>query len=329
MTPIEDVFMLHINAKLDLETMKRIGETGHSRVPVYEEVDVPVISASETPNNDFVSRTEKVKKIVGILFVKQVNHADSWRRSFGILIFMCFNSACYLTPKVIHHVFRDAIRCSLLSLDATPIKSLRLGTPLCLPQNEPVLTTLDKFQEGRSHIAIVSRMTIEKAASVKAEVKKSLTRKLKDRIGIDDSDSSSSESESEDDKEKEKDKDATLRGDSKPRRSWRKKKSKKNEGEEESADTVDLEKGEGSGGAAATTDVKATGQEKSDSKGALAVTWARVTSTGREQSMPDDAVLNKDSAKEVRNRSLLEVGEIQLTPSLYSSCKASTPVLCL
>ena len=41
MTPLEKIFMLNINTKLDFETMKRIGETGHSRVPVYEEVEVP------------------------------------------------------------------------------------------------------------------------------------------------------------------------------------------------------------------------------------------------------------------------------------------------
>lgn len=41
MTPIEDVFMLSIDAKLDYETLRKICLTGHSRVPVYEEVEVP------------------------------------------------------------------------------------------------------------------------------------------------------------------------------------------------------------------------------------------------------------------------------------------------
>ena len=44
MTPIEDVFMLSIDAKLDYETLRKICLTGHSRVPVYEEVEVPVSS---------------------------------------------------------------------------------------------------------------------------------------------------------------------------------------------------------------------------------------------------------------------------------------------
>lgn len=42
MTPIENVFMLSIDAELDYKTLKQICQTGHSRIPVYEEVDVPI-----------------------------------------------------------------------------------------------------------------------------------------------------------------------------------------------------------------------------------------------------------------------------------------------
>jgi metal transporter CNNM len=64
MTPIEDVFMLSIDSKLDYALMKKICLTGHSRVPVYEEVDIPVDSSG---------RIERVKKIIGILLVKHVS----------------------------------------------------------------------------------------------------------------------------------------------------------------------------------------------------------------------------------------------------------------
>ncbi len=77
MTPIDKVFMLSIDAKLDYDTLRRICLTGHSRVPVYEEVEVSqslVLGATqESKNKKLASVNEKikVKKIIGILLVKQ------------------------------------------------------------------------------------------------------------------------------------------------------------------------------------------------------------------------------------------------------------------
>jgi metal transporter CNNM len=68
MTPIENVFMLSIHSKLDYALMKKICLTGHSRVPVYEEVEIPA---------DASDRMLKVKKIIGILLVKHVSYS-SW-----------------------------------------------------------------------------------------------------------------------------------------------------------------------------------------------------------------------------------------------------------
>lgn len=92
MTPIDKVFMLSIDAKLDYDLMKKICQTGHSRVPVYEEVEVPIaavplgsgipsssVVSKESPANGAVDggdaakkneRMVKVKKIVGVLLVK-------------------------------------------------------------------------------------------------------------------------------------------------------------------------------------------------------------------------------------------------------------------
>jgi metal transporter CNNM len=76
MTPLDKVFMLNIESKLDYDTMKLIDDTGHSRVPVYEEVEIPILdkegpASSKAPP----SKTRKVKKILGILLVKRVSIA--------------------------------------------------------------------------------------------------------------------------------------------------------------------------------------------------------------------------------------------------------------
>ncbi|KAI0349379.1 DUF21-domain-containing protein [Trametes cingulata] len=173
MTPIKDVFMLSIDAKLDYETLRKICLTGHSRIPVYEEVEIPVprlvakVNISEADLDASASRlsldgrqqqTQKVKKIVGILLVKQ---------------------CVLLDPN-----------------DAVPVRKIPLNKVPFVPNNEPLLGILDKFQEGRSHMAIVSRFSVERAASVKKAVKRGLTQRLLDRVGMGDSDSSS-ESEDE------------------------------------------------------------------------------------------------------------------------------------
>ncbi|KIK57000.1 hypothetical protein GYMLUDRAFT_247274 [Collybiopsis luxurians FD-317 M1] len=183
MTPIGNVFMLPIDSILDFNLLKRIVDSGHSRVPVYEEIDVPIslnVAAGVEKN---VLPTQKLQRIIGILLVKQ---------------------CVLLDPK-----------------DAIPIRNLQLNRVPFIPQNESLLGLLDKFQEGRSHMAIVSRFSVEKAKSVKKAVKRSLTRRLMERVGIDTSDSDSSDIETDSDTKRRTeimvstdraDEDATLRG---------------------------------------------------------------------------------------------------------------------
>ncbi|KAF8840264.1 DUF21-domain-containing protein [Paxillus ammoniavirescens] len=150
MTPIEDVFMLSIESKLDYKTMQKICLTGHSRVPVYEEVEIAIDSSGHL---------EKVKKIVGILLVKQ---------------------CVLLDPK-----------------DAVPLRKIPLNKVPFVPNNESLLGILDKFQEGRSHMAIVSRFSVEKATSIKKVAKRTLTQRLRERVGMGDSSDSSESSDDE------------------------------------------------------------------------------------------------------------------------------------
>ncbi|KAL0577408.1 hypothetical protein V5O48_004573 [Marasmius crinis-equi] len=147
MTPIKDVFMLSIESRLDYELLRKICMTGHSRVPVYEEIEVPI-----PPPHGSGPRTRTVKKLLGILLVKQ---------------------CVLLDPK-----------------DSVPLRSIPLNKVPTVPQNEPLLGILDKFQEGRSHMAI--------AASVKNVVKQSLTQRIRQRVGMGDTDSSESSSDEED-----------------------------------------------------------------------------------------------------------------------------------
>lgn len=72
MTPLDNVFMLKSDEILNYETMKRIADTGHSRVPVYDEIEVPVIS-----EDGKVGKTNIVKKIIGVLMVKQVGGIEN------------------------------------------------------------------------------------------------------------------------------------------------------------------------------------------------------------------------------------------------------------
>ncbi|VDB91928.1 unnamed protein product [Peniophora sp. CBMAI 1063] len=149
MTPIDKVFMLSVNAKLDYATLRHICLTGHSRIPVYEEIELTGMDGQPA----------KTKKIIGILLVKQ---------------------CVLLDPE-----------------DAIPVRKIPLNKVVTVAQNEPLLGILDRFQEGRSHMAIVSRLSIEKAASVKKVVKRGLTQRIKSSVGISDSSDEDTDSDVE------------------------------------------------------------------------------------------------------------------------------------
>ncbi|KAJ6495606.1 hypothetical protein C8R47DRAFT_939128, partial [Mycena vitilis] len=165
MTPIAEVFMLPIDSKLDYDLLKKIVATGHSRIPVYEEIDAPVSTRVVDNGAKPAAAPAKVKKILGILLVKQL---------------------VLLDPKG-----------TLYFLYAVPLRTVPLNMVSFVPNNQSLLGILDKFQEGRSHIAIVSRFSVEKAKSVKKAVKRGLTQRLREKVGMGDSSDSESEGEEE------------------------------------------------------------------------------------------------------------------------------------
>ncbi len=255
MTSIENVFMLPIDAKLDYETLSRIVATGHSRVPVYEEVELPVPVKSGSYVNP---QPQKAKKIVGIFLVKQ---------------------CVLLDPK-----------------DATPLRTLQLNRVPFVPNNESLLGILDKFQEGSSHIAIVSRFSVEKAHSVKKAVtgKRGLTRRFLDKVGMGDTSSEESESESEEQRGRpmgDANGEETLRGDG----VWEKdfaadeggssKKKRKHRRQSKKARDTDEVEMQNVGTAGSTTLGSFTG--------------GMTSMYALEQTMPADAVLAPEGADEV------------------------------
>lgn len=147
MTPIKDVFMLSIDSKLDFALLKKICETGHSRVPVYEEIEVP-LSVLADPNEAYAlmlgsggmlssskegkdkdkkqGGTLKVKKIIGILLVKQCVLLDPKGAALscecpslgpvrggcmltGFFLF-CFGLECRSDPAEAHQAEQGAVR---------------------------------------------------------------------------------------------------------------------------------------------------------------------------------------------------------------------------
>jgi metal transporter CNNM len=60
------------------------------------------------------------------------------------------------------------------------LRTVQLNKVFFVPKNESLLGILDKFQEGKSHMAIVSRFSVEQAKVVTT----GLTQKLKKRVGI-------------------------------------------------------------------------------------------------------------------------------------------------
>ncbi|KAF5373860.1 hypothetical protein D9758_000697 [Tetrapyrgos nigripes] len=256
MTPIEDVFMLSIDSKLDYDLMRKICMTGHSRVPVFEEIEIPVhpraaaasmgIAAGPADNAKGTPRTQKVKKIIGILLVKQ---------------------CVLLDPK-----------------DATPLRKIPLNKVFYVPQNEPLLGILDRFQEGRSHMAIVSRFSREKAASVNKVVKHSLTQRLRQRVGMGDSSDSSDEEDQ-------------------PKTTKRRSRRKVKDIEEATEDGEMTLKDSSSD--AASMDNRATPalERKDSARKRMSFQLPRISAgmgsiSQLEQSMPADAVLGRENAAE-------------------------------
>lgn len=188
------------------------------------------------------------------------------------------------------------------SLDAVPVRKIPLNKVPFVPNNEPLLGILDRFQEGRSHMAIVSRYSVARAVSVKKAVKRGLTQRLKNRVGMGDSDASSSSDSEEDthstsrkskkrrhrkksEKDAESDTDTTIRG------------SEKEDYAETSHGASSSRRGRKK---KADLEMGSPVEEKERAKNLrTSLTLPRAYFGRYEQSMPADAVLTEQNADEV------------------------------
>ena len=95
--------MLEDTTKLDYEVLSRVVQSGHSRIPVYKTVEIPDLGN--------LGKTKQIKKILGLMLVK---------------------NCVLLDPE-----------------DATPIMSIPMSTLLTtVPQDQSLLDMIQIFRAG-------------------------------------------------------------------------------------------------------------------------------------------------------------------------------------
>ncbi|CAD6909150.1 unnamed protein product [Tilletia controversa] len=168
MTPIDKVFMLPYSAKLDYATLERVVRSGHSRIPIYQEYDVPVVSHSGTA-------TPSKKPSLLTTFARKASMGATNSPKLGPTA--TDDKSTNPGPGT-EFVKRKKILGSLLVKscvlldpeDATPLSEMVINAIPTVPGDEPLLNVLNVFQEGRSHMAIVSSRSRRTLADGVADV---------------------------------------------------------------------------------------------------------------------------------------------------------------
>lgn len=154
MTPIDKVFMLPFSAKLDYPTLEKVVRSGHSRIPIYQEVEIPLNqprSGSNTPRRKLSILSPFTRKASVGPGNEETNDAKE-------------NTGSESDPHLVKTIVRKKVigtllvkSCVLLDPeDAVPVSSMIINALPTVPGDEPLLNVLNVFQEGRSHMAIVS-----------------------------------------------------------------------------------------------------------------------------------------------------------------------------
>ena len=173
MTPIDNVFMISIDSKLGYETLQQIVSSGHSRIPVYQEIEIPVNrarggsgtltpirggflsalsrKASNTQSKTSIDDQRTLEGSVATEKEPSPAHADSQDSNVAA-------TTTIKRKKIIGALLVK--QCVLLDPeDETPVRDMVINALPTVPADEPLLNLLNVFQEGRSHLAIVSSRT--------------------------------------------------------------------------------------------------------------------------------------------------------------------------
>lgn len=184
MTAIDRVFMISIDSKLGYETLQQIVSSGHSRIPVYQEIEIAVNKARSgsgalTPiRGGFLSAlSRKVSNsqsrqsvddqgtLEGSVISEKEPasaNADTHHSTVTAASGDKANTTTSITTikrkKIIGALLVK--QCVLLDPeDETPVRDMVINALPTVPADEPLLNLLNVFQEGRSHLAIVSWRT--------------------------------------------------------------------------------------------------------------------------------------------------------------------------
>lgn len=177
MTPIDKVFMLPSDAKLDYPTLQRIVRSGHSRIPVYQEIEVSVnpTSGANTPSKRSVkllnaltrrnTSNSSKQQAGGVPTSAETLNEKSGSEATGNLSPKqgggAVTGAGLMTVKRKNIVGTLLVKsCVLLDPeDAVPVSEMTINALPTVPSDEPLHNVLNAFQEGRSHMAIVTSMS--------------------------------------------------------------------------------------------------------------------------------------------------------------------------
>ncbi|CAO1617431.1 unnamed protein product [Parajaminaea phylloscopi] len=173
MTPIDKVFMLPFDAKLDYPTLQRIVRSGHSRIPIYQERDVQVQgtpSGANTPSkrgakllNALTRRGTSAdsKQTAGAAGEAGAFEKDGAALSGDATPKNATVATATTTLKRKNIIGTLLVKsCVLLDPDdAVPVSDMTINALPTVPSDEPLHNVLNAFQEGRSHMAIVTSMS--------------------------------------------------------------------------------------------------------------------------------------------------------------------------